>query len=125
MVNNLLLVGLGGGAGSILRYLCQRWINATYMHSFPLATFLVNATGCLLIGMLYALAERSQVFTPQVRLLLVTGFCGGFTTFSTFAFENMSLIKSGDLFYFFLYAIGSIVVGLLAVYLGNFIIKLI
>src|SRR6478672_9090972 len=95
MVNNLLLVGLGGGAGSIMRYLCQRWINASYLHSFPLATFLVNASGCLLIGMLYALAEKSQVMSPEVRLLLVTGFCGGFTTFSTFAFENMTLLRSG------------------------------
>jgi CrcB protein len=125
MVNNILLVGLGGGAGSILRYLCQRWINETYQHNFPLATFLVNISGCLLIGILYAFAERSQVLTPQVRLLLVTGFCGGFTTFSTFAFENMTLLRSGDYLYFILYAIGSVVAGILAVFLGAFIIKLV
>jgi fluoride exporter len=123
MFNNLLLVGAGGAVGSILRYLCQRWINETYQHTFPLATFLVNITGCLLIGVFYAMAEKGSILTPQARLLLVTGFCGGFTTFSTFAFENVSLLRSGDLLYSLLYISGSVVLGVLAVYLGVFVIK--
>ena len=112
MSNNILLVGLGGGAGSILRYLCQKWINDSYHDNFPLATFLVNISGCLLIGILYALGEKGNLLSPQTRLLLVTGFCGGFTTFSTFAFENMSLLRIGDNFYFLLYALGSVVAGI-------------
>ena len=121
---NILLVGLGGGVGSILRYLCQKWINESYQHNFPLATFLVNVSGCLLIGVLYALGEKGNILSPQSRLLLITGLCGGFTTFSTFAFENMNLIRVGDNFYFVLYALGSVILGIAAVYLGNLLIKL-
>jgi CrcB protein len=121
---NILLVGLGGSIGSILRYLCQKWINESYEHNFPLATFLVNVSGCLLIGILYALADKGNLLSPQTRLLLVTGFCGGFTTFSTFAFENMNLLRIGDNFYFLLYAIGSVVAGIAAVYVGSLLIKL-
>ena len=124
MTYSILLVGLGGAIGSILRYLCQRWINESYQHNFPIATFLVNITGCLLIGMLYAGAEKGNILSPQIRLFLVTGFCGGFTTFSTFAFENVSLIRTGDNLYFLLYACGSVVVGILAVYLGSLLIKI-
>ena len=121
---NILLVGLGGSAGSILRYLCQKWVNESYQHNFPLATFLVNVFGCLLIGILYALGEKGNILSPQARLLLITGFCGGFTTFSTFAFENMNLLRIGDNFYFALYAVGSVVLGIVAVYVGSLLIKL-
>lgn len=124
MLNNILLVGLGGGVGSILRYLCQKWINESYHHNFPLATFFVNISGCFLIGILYALGEKGSILSAQTRLLLVTGFCGGFTTFSTFAFENVDLLRIGDNFYFLLYAAGSVVLGIAAVYLGSLIIKL-
>ena len=124
MGTNILIVGLGGGAGSILRYLCQKWVNESYQHNFPLATFLVNISGCLLIGILYALGEKTNILSPQTRLLLVTGFCGGFTTFSTFAFENMNLLKAGDNFNFLLYAVGSLVLGILAVYIGSLLVKI-
>ena len=124
MINHILLVGLGGAIGSILRYLCHRWIDESYHPNFPFATFLVNITGCLLIGMIYAGAEKGNILSPQIRLFLVTGFCGGFTTFSTFAFENVSFIRTNDDFYFLLYACGSVVIGILAVYLGNFLIKI-
>jgi CrcB protein len=118
---NILLVGVGGGVGSILRYLCQKWINEAYQHNFPLATFLVNIFGCLLIGILYGLGEKGNILSPQTRLLLITGLCGGFTTFSTFAFENMNLLRVGDNFYFLLYALGSVVLGIAAVYIGSLI----
>jgi fluoride exporter len=124
MGNNILLVGLGGGIGSILRYLSQKWVNESYEHNFPLATFLVNVFGCLLIGILYALGEKGNILSPQSRLLLVTGFCGGFTTFSTFAFENMNLLRVADNFSFVLYAVGSVVLGIAAVYIGSLLIKL-
>jgi CrcB protein len=124
MFNNVLLVGIGGAAGSIGRYLCQRWINESYQHNFPLATFLINITGCLLIGILYALGEKANVLSQPVRLLLITGFCGGFTTFSTFAFENTELLRTGDHWYFLLYALGSVALGTIAVYIGSLLIKL-
>jgi CrcB protein len=124
MFSNVLLVGLGGAVGSIGRYLCQRWVNEYYQHSFPLATFLVNITGCLLIGILFALGEKANILSQSARLLLITGFCGGFTTFSTFAFENMNLLRTSDHLYFLLYAFGSVVVGIAAVYAGNLLIKL-
>ena len=125
MIKNLLLVGLGGGIGSIARYLCQKWFNENYPHPFPWGTFLVNLSGCFLIGVFYAASEKSAVLSPQTRLLLITGFCGGFTTFSTFAFENVSLLRTGDLFYFLLYSIGSVIAGIIAVYLGSLLIKMI
>lgn len=124
MGSNILIVGLGGGIGSILRYLCQKWINDSYQHNFPLATFLINFFGCFLIGILYALSEKGNILSPQIRLLLITGFCGGFTTFSTFAYENMNLLRIGDHFYFLVYAAGSVALGIIAVYIGSLLIKL-
>ncbi|HYK57606.1 MAG TPA: CrcB family protein, partial [Flavisolibacter sp.] len=73
---------------------------------------------------LFALGERGNVLSQSTRLLLITGFCGGFTTFSTFAFENMNLLRTGDHLYFLLYALGSVVLGIAAVYAGSLLIKL-
>ncbi|HLG40515.1 MAG TPA: fluoride efflux transporter CrcB [Chitinophagaceae bacterium] len=124
MIRNILLIGLGGGIGSIARYLCQRWFNENYPHPFPWGTFVVNLAGCFLIGVIYAASEKSTFLTPQIRLLLITGFCGGFTTFSTFAFENMNLLRSGDTVYFLFYTIGSVVLGIVGVFAGVTIMKL-
>ena len=118
MIKNLVLVALGGGIGSVARYLCQKWFAENTVHPFPWATFFVNLLGCLLIGIIYAMAERSSLLTPQTRLLLITGFCGGFTTFSAFAFENMDLLRSGDISYFILYSVGSVILGIAGVFGG-------
>src|SRR3954466_13288434 len=91
--------------------------------TFPLGTFVVNTIGCLLIGIFYALIEKGNLLTPEWRLALTTGFCGGFTTFSTFAYENMNLLRTGDYLYFVLYAAGSVILGLAAVYVGIFALK--
>ena len=124
MIRNILLVGLGGSIGSIARYLCQKWFSENYPHPFPWGTFIVNITGCFLIGVIYAAAEKSTVLSPQTRLLLITGICGGFTTFSTFAFENMNLLRSGDIVYFFIYTVASVVLGIAGVFGGMAIMKL-
>ncbi len=124
MISNILLVGLGGGVGSIARYLCQKWFNEAYPHPFPWGTFVVNIIGCFLIGIIYAASEKTTALSPQTRLFLATGFCGGFTTFSTFAFENMNLLRGGDITYFLLYTIGSIVLGIIGVFAGVAFIKL-
>jgi CrcB protein len=124
MIKNLLLVGLGGGIGSIARYLCQKWFNENYPHPFPWGTFAVNLTGCFLIGIIYATSEKTAVLSPQTRLILITGICGGFTTFSSFAFENMNLLRTGDIVYFLSYTIASVVLGIAAVFGGIAIMKM-
>ena len=113
-----LLIFTGSGVGGVLRYLVQKgFVDAGYIH-FPAGTFVVNILGCFLIGLFDALAERNNVISPDLRLALTTGFCGGFTTFSTFANENMNLLRNGDYLYFSTYIILSIVLGIGAVMLG-------
>ncbi|HEV8284200.1 MAG TPA: fluoride efflux transporter CrcB [Chitinophagaceae bacterium] len=124
MIKNLLLVAFGGGVGSIARYLCQKWLGENYPHPFPWGTFAVNLIGCFLIGVIYAASEKTTALSPQTRLLLITGFCGGFTTFSTFAFENMNLLRSGDTIYFLIYTIASVVLGIACVFAGVALMKL-
>jgi|RhiMetdeSRZDD1v2_1073273.scaffolds.fasta_scaffold08444_16 fluoride exporter len=120
---NILLVGLGGGVGSIARFLCQKYIYVWHPHPFPFGTLIVNVTGCFLIGLFYALAEKGNLLTPEWRILLTTGFCGGFTTFSTFALENVTLLRTGDIIYFIWYTAASVITGLLATWLAIWMIK--
>jgi CrcB protein len=124
MIRNILLVGLGGGVGSIGRYLLQKWVYTLYPHPFPWGTFLVNVVGCFLIGLFYAISEKSSLLNFEWRLLLTVGLCGGFTTFSTFAFENVVLLRSGDITFFILYIFASVVFGIGAVFGGIALIKL-
>lgn len=101
-VRDLLLVAGGGAAGSVLRYLvsgvAQRMLvpGAGTLDTFPAGTLVVNVTGSLLIGLLAGLAESRAVFGPEVRLLLVTGFLGGYTTFSAFSLETLLLLRAGQ-----------------------------
>lgn len=123
MIKNLLLVGLGGGIGSIARYATTH-LSQKYLNNFiPYGTLISNIIGSFLIGIFlaYLIENPSQNF----KLLLVTGFCGGFTTFSTFSYENFSYLQNGQLCLFFLYGLGSIVVGLLAVLVGFSLGKLV
>ena len=123
MMKTALIIALGGAIGSISRYGAQVFIYRTYPSVFPAGTFLVNLTGCLLIGIFYGLSEKGNLLTPEWRLFLTTGFCGGFTTFSTFAYENMDLIRSSDFLYTGLYIAGSVVLGIAAVFLGILLIR--
>jgi len=118
----LLLVFVGGGFGSVLRYLIGRYFEFTEKDVFS-GTFIVNVLGSLLIGILFGLAERHHTLTPNQTLLLATGFCGGFTTFSTFALENTALIRSGNYFNLFLYISATVIVGIGAVFLGMYFTK--
>jgi fluoride exporter len=118
MLKQVLLVGLGGGIGSIARFLCQKYIYEWHPHTFPFGTLIVNVAGCFIIGLIFGLGEKSQVLSAEWRLLLATGFCGGFTTFSTFAAENIGLLKNGQFLWFALYTAGSVIVGILATWIG-------
>ena len=118
----ILLVFLGGGFGSSLRYLLGKYLNSD-ITGIPYGTFAANLLGSLLIGVILGLSAKENVLTQNQTLLLATGFCGGFTTFSTFAYENHIFLKSGDFISFALYTIGSFILGFLAVFLGMFFVK--
>ncbi len=120
---SILLVAIGGAVGSVCRFLCQKYSSEVYPHAFPLGTFIVNISGCLLIGLLFGAMEKGSLLNPEWRLLLVTGFCGGFTTFSSFAAENIQLLKSGQVLLFALYTAGSVVLGILATWCGIALVK--
>jgi CrcB protein len=121
LFKNLLLVGIGGALGSIARYLGQRFLSQVFPQSFPVGTFTVNIVGCFLIGVLYGLSNKHQYFTAEFRLLMMTGFCGGFTTFSAFTLEGMQLLNQQRFLIFTLYFVLSVLIGLMATFTGNWI----
>lgn len=115
MIKQLLIVGLGGFLGSVARHLCNNWFKAS---GFPLSTFLVNGLGSFIIGVVLGYWLKTTTPSDNWRLFLATGICGGFTTFSAFAFENLTLLRNGQYIYLFINIIGSILLSLLLVWLG-------
>ena len=113
VLRHVLWVAAGGAAGAVARYLVARWVATP----FPWATFAANIVGSLLIGLLVGLASK-EVLSTEMRLLLVTGFCGGFTTFSTFANESYGMVEGGHILTAALYVSASVFAGILAVYVG-------
>lgn len=118
MIRSFLLVGIGGAAGSMARYGISMLMSKVVNTPFPFATFLINVLGSLLIGVLFGLAARNQWLQAGGMLLLASGFCGGFTTFSTFALENINLMQKGQSMVGILYIAASLVIGLLFCRLG-------
>ena len=121
-MKSIFLVFVGGGFGSVLRFILGKWLNNSE-NGIPFGTFAANILGSLFIGLILGYAAKNDFMTPNSTLLLATGFCGGFTTFSTFAYENHIFLKSGDFTSFAFYSIASFVVGFLAVFLGMYIVK--
>ncbi|NNC50784.1 MAG: fluoride efflux transporter CrcB [Flaviramulus sp.] len=121
-MKQVLLVFLGGGFGSVLRYVIGKYLNNSET-GIPYGTFAANILGSLLIGIILGLAVKNNSLSQNQTLLLATGFCGGFTTFSTFAYENHVFLKAGDFTSFAVYTIASFVIGFLAVFLGLFLVK--
>lgn len=121
----ILLVGIGGFAGAVARYLLGGAVlHISVQERFPYSTFVVNVLGCLAIGALASLAEKQHLLSPEARLLLMTGLLGGFTTFSAFGLEAVYLIRRGELWVATLYAGGSVVMGIAAVWLGMKLVTL-
>lgn len=124
-MKQVLFVFIGGGFGSALRYLLSAFLNKSATNGFPYGTFIVNILGSLFIGIILGYAAKNQNITESHTLLLATGFCGGFTTFSAFAYENHLFLKSGDFMNFALYTIASFAIGFLAIFAGMYLAKLI
>lgn len=123
MFKALLIVGIGGGIGSSFRYLTSVLTQKYIQSLFPWATFLVNVIGCLLIGFLIGFFTKQQVENTELKLLFITGFCGGFTTFSAFALENIKLFQGGNSLLALLYIALSVLLGILAVWGGMLLVK--
>ncbi len=122
MIKDIVFVGIGSGIGGICRYLISLFMGQSHS-AFPWGTFVVNIVGCLLIGILWGLTSRFQNLSPTFSLLLMVGFCGGFTTFSTFSKEGLALLQANNYTLFALYTIGSVLLGIMAVALGYFATK--
>ena len=117
MIKDIILVGIGSGIGGICRYLISLAMNHG-VNGFPWGTFTVNVAGCLMIGILWGATSRIQSISPALLLFLMVGFCGGFTTFSTFSKEGLTLLQADNYILFTLYALGSVLLGIMAVGLG-------
>ncbi len=123
MLKTALIIALGGGLGSTLRYFTSIFVSKYWSSNFPLATFIVNSIGCLLIGFIIGLLEKNQLSDSRLKWFLVTGICGGLTTFSAFGMENYNLFQNNNSLLAFVYIAMSIVIGLLAIWLGIFLSK--
>jgi CrcB protein len=113
-----LVVGLGGFLGAIARYSIGMWVETFWRRDFPLATFLVNVTGCFILGFFLTLAAERISITPMMRLLVATGFVGAYTTFSTFEYETQRLTTTGAFGWALVNVLTSVVAGYVAVQLG-------
>lgn len=122
-MKNLLIVIFGSGIGGGFRYATSSLIRQFFPSIFPLGTFLVNILGCLLIGMVLGATLRTTNDTSELKLLLATGFCGGFTTFSAFASENLEMMRNGNHITAIMYIILSVVIGILSTFIGSYIFK--
>jgi CrcB protein len=122
-MNNILIVGIGGFLGAVARYAIAIWIGQKWGRSFPMGTFVINVSGSFLIGLLMVLFTERYLVNPQWRLLLVVGFLGAYTTFSTFEYETGSLLKDGEWMMASLNVVGSVVAGFVALKIGEVIAK--
>ncbi len=119
----ILLIGIGSFLGGISRYYSQQVITKFFPSALPYGTLTVNIVGCFLIGLIYGLSDRGNIMTPELRVFLSTGFCGGFTTFSTFSYESINLMQDAQFLNLFLYVALSVIIGFASTYLGILIIK--
>jgi len=121
----LFIAGFGGFIGTVFRFLISRYIQGSYISVFPWSTFIINIFGSFLIGIFYGISEKGNFMSPEWRIFLTVGICGGFTTFSTLSNDALILLQSSEIFRFALYAFLCFFLGLLAVFIGRTLTKLI
>lgn len=121
----ILLAGSGSFIGGVLRYLMQLMFSKFYSGSIPVGTLVVNIIGSFLIGVIFALSEKSDIISQETKIFLAVGICGGFTTFSSFSIENLLLLRDGQYFQMILYTLLSVFLGLSATFTGFQLIKII
>ncbi len=124
MIKTLFIIGMGSFTGGVSRYLISKYVQNMTTISLPVGTMAVNIMGCFIIGLFYGLFDRGNLMNSNLRLFLTVGFCGGFTTFSTFMNDNFQLIKGENFFYRSVYLAASIIGGYLLLFLGYSLIKL-
>ena len=120
----ILLIGTGSFIGGVFRYILAQFIQTKFLSTFPYGTLGINIIGSFAIGLIFALSEKTNM-TPEMRLFLATGICGGFTTFSAFSSETFSMFRDGQLFYASAYITSSVLFGVLATFFGYSLLKLI
>ncbi|MEE4285740.1 MAG: fluoride efflux transporter CrcB [Mariniphaga sp.] len=125
MLRTILLVGTGGFIGSVMRYLVQYYMEKSLASTFPWGTFIANIAGSFIIGVVFALAEKGNLMNAEWRIFLAVGICGGFTTFSSFAYNNLTLLNDRAWGSLLLNIGGNLFLGILAVYLGIILIRMI
>ncbi len=123
MLKLVFILGFGGFLGTIGRYFTGHWLQQWISSSLPIGTFVVNIVGSFFLGFIYAIAEKNQWASPELRLFFTVGFCGGFTTFSTFSFDLLRLGTDYGLIYPLCYALASVTLGFLAVWGGTMVVR--
>lgn len=123
MIKTIALIAAGGAAGSLCRYFIYMLVTKNIDQLFPSGTFIVNASGCLLIGILWGISQKHGGTYADFQALLMIGFCGAYTTFSAFTLENLQLISKGYFFTALLYSALSLFIGIAMTFIGYWIIK--
>ena len=120
-MKELIAVFIGSGLGGLTRFVLGKYIDGLHDHPFPLGTFVVNVVACFALGFIIGLADHKNILSPTARLFLTVGFCGGFSTFSTFSSETLTLFQQGHNINLVLYILASVLLCVTATFTGLFI----
>jgi len=123
MIKTLLLIGTGGFLGSVSRYLTQVFMQRIFDTVWPIGTLTVNVVGSFIIGIVFAYSLKSDIISNDLKAFIIVGFCGGFTTFSSFTLDQFNLLNSGQVLSMFLYLGLSLFLGFAALYLGIILVR--